>query len=216
MNKRRRNDDEIFIPHGDQEGMGNKCEKEGSQTDIKKFFDDHRVAVIRFILACGFCFSVFLTIHTATGEVPLLFLTAVPFLAAIVIMLIVNKSGGFFVGWFYRARRSGMSVDERLRFELNKIRFSIMNRHYEKALRNINNFLKKNPDYPEALFLKAQILNEGFGYHESARKCLKKIIDMDSVDKQVHYWASSYLGQIYPAEMEKNGIKRNGSPDLTP
>ncbi|MCG6537434.1 MAG: hypothetical protein L7F78_22660, partial [Syntrophales bacterium LBB04] len=62
--------------------------------------------------------------------------------------------------------------------------------------------LKKAPDHPGALFLKAQLLHQAFGYQESVRKCLQRIIDMIPDDKEVHRWASDYLKQISLPENE--------------
>jgi tetratricopeptide (TPR) repeat protein len=179
--------------------------------DFKRIIDDNRTEITRFVMIYAIVFGVFLVIHSFTGEVPLLFLTVVPLVMTIIAMFILTKLGNAFGKAFYGGRRARWSIDEIMGGELDQIRFSKRNEHYEEALQNTNELLKKNPDYPEALFLKAQILHEAYGYNESARKCLQKILDTVPGDKEVHSWASDYLEKISLIENErKREDKRNG------
>lgn len=178
--------------------------------DLKLIIDDHRTEIIRFLMIYGVCFGVFLVIQIFTGSVPFLFLLAVPVVMAIVIMLALNKLGKAFGRGFYGGRRTCLSVDELMKGELDKIRFSKRNGRFDEALQMINELLKKAPDYPEALFLKAQVLDEAYGYHESARKCLQKIIDTVPGNNEIHRWAANYLEQIsFPGNERKNQNKRS-------
>ena len=176
--------------------------------DIKILIDDYRIEIIRFLTIYGVCFGVFLVIQIFTGAVPVLFLLAVPIVMAIIIMFALNKFGNAFGKGFYGGRRMPFSIDEMVRGELDKVRFSKRNGRFEEALRITDELLNKAPDYPEALLLKAQILAEEYGYHETARKCLQKILDTVPGDKEVHRWAVNYLEQIsLPGNERKNQDK---------
>jgi hypothetical protein len=55
----------------------------------------------------------------------------------------------------------------------------------------------KDPGFTEALFLKAQILWQGFEDHEAAKQCLLKIIMTEPDKKAVfHRWALNLYGEI--------------------
>jgi tetratricopeptide (TPR) repeat protein len=171
--------------------------------DLKRIIADHRTEIIRFLMIYGLCFGVLLVIQLFTGGVPVLFLLIAPVVMAIAVMFALNKFGNAFGKGFYGGRHKILSIDELVKCELDKIRFSKMNGRFEEAIQIINALLKKAPDDPEALFLKAQIYHEVYGYDESARKYLEKIIDMVSGDKAVHLWAINYLKQILLSEKAK-------------
>ncbi|MEJ2728332.1 MAG: hypothetical protein P8185_07465 [Deltaproteobacteria bacterium] len=54
-----------------------------------------------------------------------------------------------------------------------------MRHGFEKPLIKIEDVLAKDPEYPEALFLKAQILWEGFEDRREAKSCLFMQISFD-------------------------------------
>jgi tetratricopeptide (TPR) repeat protein len=171
--------------------------------DFKRIIDDNRPEIIRVLMIYGLCLGVLLVIQVFTGGVPVFFLLIAPVVMAVTVMFVLNKFGNAFGRGFYGGRQKPLSVDELAKCELDKIRFSKMNGRFEEAIQMINELLKKAPDYPEALFLKAQIYHEVYGYDESARKYLEKIIDMVSGDKEVRRWAANYLGKVSLTGAEK-------------
>ena len=66
-------------------------------------------------------------------------------------------------------------LKQRLAGELDKIRYSKRQKDFDKALGQVNDVLAREPDFPEALFLKAQILCEGFGNVTAAERHLEKV-----------------------------------------
>ena len=61
----------------------------------------------------------------------------------------------------------------------------------------IEDILAKDPKFPEALFLKAQILWQGFEDKETANQCLLKIIQTEPDRKAVfHRWALNLYAEI--------------------
>lgn len=158
--------------------------------------DGDRTEIYRFMMIWAFSFGVFLTIEVFTGMVPLLFLIFAPPIMAVIVMVILAKAGDSISRSFYRGRKAAWSNKERLAGDLEKIRFSKRQGRFNEALVLANDILKHLPHDPEALFLKAQILCEGFGYGESAKKCLEIIITEVPASEPVHRWASSYYKGI--------------------
>lgn len=155
-----------------------------------------RTEIYRFAMIWMVCFGVFLTIEVATGGIPLLFLFFAPPIMAVIVMVIIQKAGGSISRSFYGGRKAAWSVKEQLAGDLEKIRFSKRQGRFNEALVLVNDFLKHLPHDPEALFLKAQILHEGFGYGQSAKKCLEIIIKEVPASEPLHGWVASYYEGI--------------------
>ena len=94
------------------------------------------------------------------------------------------------VNVFYGLGRKTTDLREQLSGDLNVARHHKLCNRFNEALIKIENVLAKDPDYPEALFLKAQILWEGFEDRGEAKSCLLKVIKLEP-DKEApfHPWA---------------------------
>jgi tetratricopeptide (TPR) repeat protein len=84
--------------------------------------------------------------------------------------------------------------------ELIKARLLKASKRFDEALASVNSTLLKQPDYPETLFLKAQILWEGFSRHAAAAACLKKVAHMQPMqnekDENIRRWSESLLKEM--------------------
>jgi hypothetical protein len=70
------------------------------------------------------------------------------------------------------------------------VRYHKLCHRFDDALIKIEEVLAKDPDFVEALLLKAQILWEGFEDSNAASKCLLKILAAEPDKKAVfHRWA---------------------------
>jgi hypothetical protein len=108
--------------------------------------------------------------------------------------------GGLFGGLF-SGRRPIYSREERYEGDLNQARFHKMNKHYDKALEIINAVVDQEPDFPEALFLKAQILCEGFEDITAAKVCLQKVTAVvTDKDATIYRWASNLYEELLNKE----------------
>ena len=77
-----------------------------------------------------------------------------------------------------------------LALDLNQVRFHKICRRFDVALSQIEDILAKDPEFQEALFLKAQLLWEGFEDREGAGECLLKIVEVEPDQNAVFYrWA---------------------------
>jgi len=66
-----------------------------------------------------------------------------------------------------------------------------MNENYDEALSIIDNLLDQVPDFNEALFIKAQILLDGFKDTIGAKKCISMILDTEPKSSSLYRWASN-------------------------
>jgi len=105
--------------------------------------------------------------------------------------------GAGLVNLLFGLDRSTASVRERLAGDLSVARIHKMARRYDEALSSLDGILSKDPDFPEALFLRAQVLWEGFGDQEAAKSCLLKIIKVEP-DKEApfHRWALDFYHEL--------------------
>ena len=123
-------------------------------------------------------------------------LIAIPVSAAVSMfsVMISGLIGGGSVSLLYGTGRRNIDVRDQLSGTMSQARFHKMSQDYDRALIFVEEVLDKDPDYPEALFLKAQILWEGFNDSKGAKSCLNMVIKLVSEnDEPIHRWASQLL-----------------------
>jgi tetratricopeptide (TPR) repeat protein len=102
---------------------------------------------------------------------------------------------GFFTKQTKREQFDGM---------INIARNQKIHKQFDEAIITLEKILEKDPDYPDVLFLKAQIYWEAREDSHTARKCLKRIIELvpDGNDR-LHRWASSLLAELSDTDKAK-------------
>jgi len=101
------------------------------------------------------------------------------------------------VNTLYGLGRKTIGIRERLAGDLNVVRYHKLCNRFDHALLTLEEVLAKDPDFPEALFLKAQILWEGFDDREAAKKSLMRIIKVEPDEKSVfRRWASNFYREL--------------------
>ena len=108
---------------------------------------------------------------------------------------VADRVGEGSTNLLYGLGRETFQPHERLAGELDKIRHSKRQKDFDRALYLVNQVIDKAPDLPEALFLKAQILWEGFE-NQAAEGYLKKVLRLVKVGEPLHRWALSYHEQV--------------------
>ncbi|MEE8299909.1 MAG: tetratricopeptide repeat protein [Desulfatiglandales bacterium] len=104
--------------------------------------------------------------------------------------------GGVLSGW--SSRRA--TLRETFAADLAKARYSKRQGRFKEALSIIENVLDRDPEFPDALYLKARILWEGFNNREGAAECLKKVMKRVPSDETLHRWASNYYDEVTGSE----------------
>jgi tetratricopeptide (TPR) repeat protein len=93
---------------------------------------------------------------------------------------------------------------EQLEGDLNTVKYYKVNKKYDQALKTVNNILKRDPQFTEALFIKAQILWDGFENSAAAKASLKKIIETKKDENEsIHRWASNLYDELAEIEINK-------------
>lgn len=101
------------------------------------------------------------------------------------------------INTLYGFGRRTSTLRERLAADLSQVRCHKMKQDYEGALVKLEDILARDPDFPEALFLKAQILWEGFQDRTAAKACLMRVIKIESDKKaMLHRWALNLHREI--------------------
>lgn len=120
-------------------------------------------------------------------------LIAIPVSAAVsMFSVMISDLIGGGVSLLYGTGRRNIDVRDQFSGTMSQARYQKMNKHFDEALLLIEEVLDKDPDYSEALFLKAQILWEGFERYAEAKNCLRKVIKTGSSgDETIFRWASA-------------------------
>ena len=118
--------------------------------------------------------------------------------------------GGGVINVFYGLGRRTIGTRERMAGDLNVVRFHKRSGKFDEALLKLEAILARDPDFPEALFLKAQILWEGFEDRYAAKECLLKIIKVEPDKKAVfHRWALNFYRELSNQKIEQ--FKKSGN-----
>ena len=118
-------------------------------------------------------------------------------LCSVITLVIVEHLGSSSVNLLYGRRKPRYTDYEKHEGDLNQARLQKSKQEYHKALVLVNDILKNAPDLPEALYLKAQILWEGYHKAEDSIIILEKIVDIlpDKEDTS-HRWAQTLMDEI--------------------
>ena len=123
--------------------------------------------------------------------------TAISALVSFCAELFSNIIGGGTVNTLYGFGRRTATLREQLAGDLSQVRYHKMNQNLDKALLKVDTILARDPNHPEALFLKAQLLWDGYEDYAAARECLVRIIKVEP-DKNAVFnrWAFSFYRKI--------------------
>jgi len=142
----------------------------------------------------AFCipFSFFSIAGLALGGITGLFLALVLCSLISLFTVFVSEGLGGVAGGLYGGRKPSWSIQERYAADLSCARVQKMNKKYDESLLIIDKVLIEQPDFNEALFLRAQILAEGFDDSYDAKRCLTRIFQTEPKHSQLFQW-SEYL-----------------------
>ncbi len=117
--------------------------------------------------------------------------------AALAVELLAARPGDGSVDVHYDMGRVDRTRRDQVLGTLSQARFHKMSRRYDLALACINEVLTADPDFPEALFLKAQILWESDREAAAATQCLIHLMKNEPRKEDAfHRWAVSLCKEI--------------------
>ena len=125
--------------------------------------------------------------------------------AALAVEIFTGKLGDGSVNILYGTGRLDRTMRDQFIGTLSQARFHKMSRRHDLALECVDEVLAAAPNYIEALFLKAQILWEGYQDSAAAKNCLKHVIKVEP-DKEApfHCWAVSLYKEIASNDQKRN------------
>lgn len=141
-------------------------------------------------------------------------------LMALIISLLLNTLGaliamlcagfvldrGVQAGEFAFGKRSWRSTRDQLSGDLERVKYHNRQGQHDEAFRIVNEILEKDPEYIDALALKAKVLWEGFGDSSGAWMELRRIMQLTPRDDRFHRWASDYYKKVTGGQGPINGL----------
>lgn len=101
-----------------------------------------------------------------------------------------------------------ISPREQLSADLEKARHSKRNSRFQESLEIIEEVLRKDANFPEALFLKAQVLWDGFGKSVESKQIFRRVMKLVRAGDPLYRWSSYYINEI--TEKDKMSVKDYG------
>ena len=130
------------------------------------------------------------------------------------VMYSLDAAGGAASNLITGRREAVWSTREQLQGLLSQARFNKDNGDYTLAFNYINQVLQKDPDFPEALVLKAQILWEGFSRADAALQFLDKVLSLDDCDRMLFNQANLLHSDLSILENPAAGIMPPAGVDI--
>jgi tetratricopeptide (TPR) repeat protein len=137
----------------------------------------------------------------AQGGIIILVSAAV--LLAVIFFFAVGRFSGSYLNLLMPGGRSIRSRREQMAADFAGIKEDKRQGRFEEALQKMDAYLAKDPNYPEALFLKAQILMQGSGNAAEARRYLTRVRKAVPEKEPLHRWAEGLLAEIKKEEDRK-------------
>jgi len=111
----------------------------------------------------------------------------------------------------YGTGRVDRTFRDRFIGTLSQARFHKMSQRHDLALGCVDEVLAAAPNYTEALFLKAQILWEGYHDAANAKNCLIHLIKVEP-DKEAPFrrWSVSLYKEIASSDQKRNTAEKSG------
>ena len=131
-------------------------------------------------------------------------------LAAFAVELLSGGIGNGSVNILYGTGRLDRTMRDQFIGTLSQARFHKMSQRHDLALGCVDEVLAVAPNYIEALFLKAQILWEGYRDSAAAKKCLIHVIKVEA-DKEApfHRWSLSLYKEMTEYKRDQHRLLHN-------
>ena len=152
-------------------------------------------------------FSIVLSYYYQDSSKGLLIGALISIPLALVIFGITNKTSDTLSRLFYGGRKPIWTIQEKFQSDLDQVVFLKRQKQFPQALKKVNKILNHEPEFAEALFLKAQILWEGYETANGARRYLNMAKDFVSPEGYLYRWICSYHDRINYTVENKNNLK---------
>lgn len=96
-----------------------------------------------------------------------------------------------------RAKEPQLGLQIKYAKQIQLISLQMSSSDYQNALKTVNNLLKQEPNYTNALNLKGQILMDGFNKYDEARSCFEKVMKLAKEDTDDYKLARELRASTY-------------------
>ena len=135
---------------------------------------------------------------------------SIPF--AFVIDSITDKIGYRWSRLFHGGRKPTWTIQEKFQGDLDQVLYLKRQKQFPQALQKVNEILNQEPEFAEALFLKAQILWEGYESAQGAKRYLNKAKNLVSPEEHLYRWICGYQDSINDAVKIQANTAEGKSP----
>jgi len=161
------------------------------------FRDIDRADTAHFLRAFLYSFSAFgVILLIMQGLFGLLIALIVSIPLSFLVCSVADLAGASTARIFYGARKPNWNRQEKFRGDLDQAIFFKRQGQYLKAMQKVNQMLEQETGFAEALFLKAQILWEGYDSANGARRYLGMAKQCASKDATLRRWIIGYQKSI--------------------
>jgi hypothetical protein len=108
---------------------------------------------------------------------------------ALVLCKAIKKGISLIIGPEFGGRPASRTLRAELKQSINQAHYLKRNGDFQNALKTVNLIITIDPNFPEALLLKAQILWEGFENHRAANPIIGQVLMMTSKEDAIHQQA---------------------------
>jgi|MTBAKSStandDraft_2_1061841.scaffolds.fasta_scaffold32778_2 tetratricopeptide (TPR) repeat protein len=116
------------------------------------------------------------------------------------IIIVIKYDVNDIMALFGRAREQQLALHVKHAGTIQQIGVQMSGGDYEGALVTVRKLLREEPDYPNALNLKGQILLDGFAQYEEARACFDKVMTLTGPESEDYLLAEALKASTYPDE----------------
>jgi tetratricopeptide (TPR) repeat protein len=116
------------------------------------------------------------------------------------IIIIIKHDANDLLALIGHAKENQLARHIKYSATIQKISVEMSSGDYDGALKTVSKLLKEEPDYPNALNLKGQILLEGFREYEQARVCFARVMKLSKPDSDDYRLAEAFKAATFPGE----------------
>lgn len=116
------------------------------------------------------------------------------------IIIIIRHDVNDIMALIGRARQHQLAGHIKHAGTIQQISVRMSGGDYEGALATVRKLLREEPDFPNALNLKGQILLEGFAQHEEARECFDRVMALTRPESEDYLLAEALRAATYQEE----------------
>jgi len=174
------------------------------KTHLKGIIENRTVTAARFARVSVWCFAPLCIVGIIYGYalygswgiiVGILSSAVVSMAAALAVSWGIDTVGGA-AGSLYGGRRGQWTRRELLEGEMRKVQHQYDHQQFDTALQGVEAILAEDPDFQDALFVKARIMLDGFEKIDAAVICIDRIMAAEPENETIRQKAAGLRKEL--------------------